>query len=169
MKRSVHALWSVILLAVTGASTTSAEDAAENLRACVNEPDDARRLQCYDTEMARQAASTSNAQLADSTPAATAPLSAEERFGLNDEQAREKENIDESPKLDRLSTTVTSIARRPQGELAMTLGNGQVWVQKQATSFDVRVGERVTIKTAALGSFLMSNASGRSTRVTRVH
>jgi len=168
MKRKVHAHWSVILLAVTGASTTSAEDAAENLRACVNEPDDARRLQCYDTEMARQTASTSNAQLSDSTPAATAPLSAEERFGLNDQRAREKQNIDEPSELDRLSTTVTSIARRPQGELAMTLGNGQVWVQKQATSFDVRVGETVTIKTAALRSFVMSTASGRSTRVTRV-
>jgi hypothetical protein len=156
------------LLVLAEISTASAHDTAGNLRACMDEADDARRLRCYDAEMARQAASTGKAQDSPASAAASAPLTPEDRFGLNDEQARKKQNIDELPAIDRLTATITGLTRRAQGELVLTLSNGQVWAQKQATSFEVKVGEAVTIKSAALGSFLMSTASGRSTRVTRL-
>jgi hypothetical protein len=167
-QRGAHAFLVVIFLASPGMETASAHDASEGLRACMNEGDDARRLQCYDTEMARQVSGSSTAPAATASSAAGAPLSPEERFGLNDEQARKKQNIDETPAIDRLSATITGLSRRAQGELVITLSNGQVWAQKQAASFEVKVGDAITIKAAALGSFLMSTASGRSTRVTRL-
>jgi hypothetical protein len=166
-QRRLGALSSAILLAVTNGPTASTET-MESLRACVNEADDVRRLECYDREMARQAASTSNAQASNATPAPRPPLTPEERFGLNDDQAHMQEHTDDPPAIDRLTATISALSHRAQGELVMTLSNGQVWAQKQASSFEVKVGDAVTIKSAALGSFLMSTASGRSTRVTRL-
>ncbi len=40
-------------LTEANALTASADDMMENLRKCATEPDDARRLACYDLEMAR--------------------------------------------------------------------------------------------------------------------
>jgi hypothetical protein len=157
-----------LLLTFAVIDAASAHDAADDLRMCVHEADDARRLQCYDAAMGRNSDSGAVARSSPAAPAATAPLSAEERFGLNDAQARAKQNVEEPPALERLTATVSGITRQAEGELVMTLSNGQVWAQKQANSFEVRIGERVTIKSAALGSFLMSNASGRSTRVARI-
>lgn len=151
----------------------AAHDATEALRACTLEPDDARRLACYDREMARltSAATTESTDAAPSTtpePPPAPELSAEERFGLPEEEIRKKQKVVEGEKLDRLTATITGISQRPHGELVMTLHNGQVWVQNETRTFDVRIGDAVTIKTAALGSFLMVTASGRSTRVSRV-
>jgi len=156
----------VIALVTASASAATADDSVEPLRACVSEPDEGRRLECYDRAMGRQTAPMTAGQSA--KPPVTPPLSAEERCGLNAEQARKKQNAEQEPELERLVSTVTKLAQRPQGELVMTLANGQVWAQKQALSFEVDVGDAVTIKAAALGSFIMSTASGRSTRVTRI-
>lgn len=156
----------MFLLMLIGTRTVAADEPAEPLRVCVSEPDDDLRLQCYDRAMGRQPAAATQSQAAGSS--AASQLSAEDRFGLSDEQARKKENVEQVPELERLVSTVTKVARRAQGELVITLANGQVWAQKQAQTFHVDVGETVTIKGAALGSFMMSTASGRSTRVTRV-
>lgn len=156
------------LFSVIHVQSAVAHDSAEALRACMREPDDARRLACYDREMVRLLSPATSDESTAAAPTTTPELSAEERFGFSESEARKKQNVDEAPKLERLRATLTRIAQRPHGELVMTLDNGQVWVQKQAASFDVRVGDTVTIKAAALGSFLMSTASGRSTRVTRV-
>lgn len=156
----------VIVLIVTGASTATADDSADRLRACVSEPDDGRRLDCYDRAMGRPTVPMTTGQPA--KPSVAPQLSAEERFGLDAEQARRKQNLEQTPELERLTTTVTKITQRPKGELVMTLANGQIWAQKQAQSFAVDVGDTITIKSAALGSFIMSTASGRATRVTRV-
>lgn len=156
----------VFLLILIGTWTAAADEPVDSLRGCVSEPDDALRLLCYDRAMGRQPAAAATRQAAGSS--APSQLSAEDRFGLSDEQARKKENVEQVPELERLVSTVTKVARRSQGELVVTLANGQVWAQKQTQTFHVDVGETVTIKGAALGSFMMSTASGRSTRVTRV-
>lgn len=156
----------VFLLILIGTWTAAADEPVDSARVCVSEPDDALRLLCYDRAMGRQPAAAATRQAAGSS--APSQLSAEDRFGLSDEQARKKENVEQVPELERLVSTVTKVARRSQGELVVTLANGQVWAQKQTQTFHVDVGETVTIKGAALGSFMMSTASGRSTRVTRV-
>lgn len=166
-QRCLHALVYVSLLAVAPLRAASAHDSAESLRACKAESDNARRLACYDREIAQLPTPTSVEQPAAVVPATTPTLSAEESFGLSEQQARKKQDIGEAPKLERLSARVAELSRRPHGELVITLDNGQIWAQKQAESLVVEVGDTVTIKAGALGSFLMSTASGRFTRVKR--
>jgi hypothetical protein len=67
-----------------------------------------------------------------------------------------------------MSATVTSIDKRPRGELVVTLDNGQVWAQKNADRyFPLEVGDTVEILAGALGSFRLL-AGSRATAVTRV-
>jgi hypothetical protein len=131
----------------------------DSLQACTRERDDARRLACYDREMAQLAAPPVAA--AGAPPAVTAPAattSADRTFGLPAEK----------PKPQTLSSTVTSVNMRSDGRLLIALANGQVWVQGDAyEAFRVAVGDAITIKPGALGSLHLYAPSGRATRVTR--
>jgi hypothetical protein len=129
----------------------------DSIVACQKETDDARRLACYDEEVRRHAG----------TP--------EDRFGLRRNQsppAAPGEQPVEHPdkdEIENISATVTAISRRPHGERVLTLDNGQVWAQTQAGAYlRVRVGDTVTIRSAALGSYLLSVQHGGSTRVERI-
>jgi hypothetical protein len=173
-----------------------AQGVPEGLRKCAAETNDAKRLACFDQEMTRlmsdaapaakaappaaattaaaPAATPAASKAAAKTPAATAAasdattLSAEERFGLSDEQQRKKENQPEPDKVDHVSGTVTEIAKRPQGELVITLDNKQVWAQRYPESFVVKVGDTVSVKSTFIGSYLMV-LRGQTTRVSRVN
>jgi hypothetical protein len=152
-----------------------AAEVPESLRACMTESDASRRLACFDQEMARLTSTVKSEKATAPVPSAaangatTAPpsLSEEERFGLSDEQARKKEQVAEPAKLDRLDATVTALSKGPEGQLIVTLDNGQVWIQKAAETFVVKVGDTVTIKTTFIGSYFMTRG-GSSTRVNRV-
>lgn len=157
-----------MLLTLSSNPSASADETAEKLRTCVNEADEVRRLACYDREMGRPAATMPAGETANPASSPAPPLTAEERFGLNYEQERRKQNVEQAPDLKRLTSSITKITQRTRGELVMTLENGQIWTQNEAQSFIVKVGDPITIKAAALGSFIMSNASGRTTRVKRM-
>ncbi len=171
-RRHLHTVLFAGLLAVAQPPAVSAHDAAEGLtaalQACAAESDAAGRLACFDREVALLP-KPAPVEQPEPAAAATSPvLSAEERFGLTESAARRKEKFEKAPQLESLEALVTKISRRPRGELVMTLDNGQIWVQRQAATFDVRVGDAVTIKAGVLGSFTMSTASGRFTRVARM-
>jgi glucose/arabinose dehydrogenase len=143
----------------------SAATAAEFL-ACASEKDDARRLACFDAAAARVQTAPAN-----SPPAiAAAPLSQEEKFGLRGELKQEKaQKLPELQELEQLQAQVAKVTTKPHGELVVTLENGQVWTEIQTNSgARVKAGDRVAIKSGALGSFLLVAPNGRSTRVTRV-
>jgi hypothetical protein len=153
------------MMAVPAATAAEGPDAA--LRACRGERDDSKRLACYDREVDRlgtQAASPGAA------PAAPAPTP-EERFGREaamDREAAEREE-QEARQLSELNATVTEIWTRADGLMVLTLDNGQIWKQARPDSlFRLKVGEKVKIQPAALGSFLLSGPTKRSTRVSRV-
>lgn len=160
--------WMAAMMAVPAA--TAAEDADATLRACRAERDDSKRLACYDREIDRlgtQAAGASAAPAAPTTPA----LTPEERFGreaaMDREVAERKEQ--EARQLSELNATVTEIWTRADGLMVFTLDNGQIWKQVRPDSlFRLKAGEKVKIQPAALGSFLLSGSSKRSTRVARV-
>ena len=157
----------VIVTAATlvAAGTAAAATTAEFL-ACAAVKDDARRLACFDAVVDRAQAAPAN-----QAPAvAAAPLSQEEKFGLRGELKQEKaQKVPELQELEQLQAQVTKVSTKPHGELVVTLENGQVWAEIQTNSgARVKVGERVTIKAGALGSFLLVAPNGRSTRVTRV-
>lgn len=142
-----------------GAASDSETVAA--LRACASEKDDGRRLACYD-------ALTSEAG---TSVAPAVAVSAEQSFGYRGTVAREELDRQEAqkPKIEQLTANVTAIAFQPQGEFVVTLDNEQVWAQKRPEpKIRPAVGETVTIKPGALGSFTLITAAGRSTRVSRV-
>jgi hypothetical protein len=142
---------------------------------CASEQDDARRLACFDAAVARARTQPTVAADAPSAApaaaaAATVPLSKEERFGLRGDLKEEKaKKAPELTELQELHATVTKVAAKPHGELVLSLDNGQVWYEIQANSgIRVKTGDRVTIKSGALGSYSVVAPNGRSSKVTRV-
>jgi len=131
------------------------------LKACRAETDDVRRLACYDREVDR---------LGDALPPAQAPeLTAEERFGRRGTLSREEIDRErDEVRQGELTALVTEVWTRSDGLMVMTLDNGQVWAQNRPDSFfRIKTGDKVKIEPAAMGSYLLSGPSKRSTRVTR--
>jgi hypothetical protein len=160
MVRRMILPWVAAMMAAPAA--LAADDPGATLRACRAEQDDAKRLACYDREVDRQ-----DSQAPPAVPAATP----EERFGrtgvMTREEADRKEQ--ESRELTELQATVTEIWTRADGLMVLTLDNGQIWKQVRPDSrFRLKAGEKVKIQPAALGSFLLSGPTKRSTRVSRV-
>ena len=175
-ERALPASIAAACLALLAAQLGHAQSDQDALRACATEHDDARRLACYDEAMGARKASRPGAEAAPPSasrePQATAPVAApapEEQFGYRGAIARKEldEKAARDPVPDEVEAVVAEIARRPRGELVLTLDNGQVWAQKAADSSRVKVGDRVKIKKASLNSFLLVLPNNRSTRVVR--
>jgi hypothetical protein len=140
--------------------------------ACASEPDDARRLRCFDDAVAglRRAVPPSAAALsrpepapaADTPPESTPAVSAEDRFGARGELKTDQQ-------LSEITATVTALSAKPYGELVITLDNGQVWAEIAPRSkIKLKTGDSVTIEAGALGSFRLIAPNGRSSKVSRV-
>jgi hypothetical protein len=157
-------LGSLLLLALPTQWAPAASGLPASLQACTQEPDDSRRLACYDHEMARLAAAP---------PPAMSPAPApvpDKSFGLTPEQQRQLEPRATREKVipQTLSSTVSAVSSRGDGRLVITLANGQVWVQGEAYEvFRIKAGDAITIKPGLLGSFHLYGPSGYATRVTR--
>lgn len=155
----------LLLLALPGQFVAAASGLPSSLQACTQEPDDSRRLACYDHEMARLAA----AAPAPAVSPAPTPVP-DKSFGLTPEQQRQLEPRASRDKVapQALSSTVSAVGSHADGRLVITLANGQVWVQGEAYEvFHVNVGDVITIKPGLLGSFHLYAPSGYATRVTR--
>lgn len=153
-------------LAIATTPGTAAQASSDALRACRAETDDARRLACYDREVDRIGQEQAT-RAAESPPV----LTPEDQFGRTDMMAHEESERrnKESRELGELITTCTEIWTRSDGLMVFTLENGQVWKQNAPDPFfRLKAGEKVKIQPAALGSFLLSGSSKRSTRVARV-
>jgi len=80
---------------------------------------------------------------------------ARQEFGLNQAQLREQDP-ERDVALDRIEAKLVSLSRRRTGERVLTLDNGQIWLLTEVTSKgQLRVGDAVQIRTAALGSFML--------------
>ncbi len=144
----------------------SARDLSAALEECRAEQDDARRLACYDSLSAEPGDRFAKAGAA----AADTPKSSEEQFGYEGALAREERDRakQEARRLGRLEATVTAISTRADGTLVVTLDNGQVWAQNRPDAFfRLKVGEKISVEPAVLGSFLMISPYKRTARVTR--
>jgi hypothetical protein len=147
-----------LLLLVAAAAAADKPDLAASLRACSAESDAAKRLACFDAAAA-------------ALPAAPTPKTLEQRFGYRGEVAKDElqREREAEPRVEEIRSRVTAVNHRPMTPMIVTLANGQVWAQRAVDSrFDVAVGEEVTVKAAALGSFLLVSPRGGSTRVSRV-
>jgi hypothetical protein len=145
-------------------SAVSAQDLSA-LRACAAETDPERRLACYDREVARLPVEAQPAEPSAASAASAAQRDPEDEFGrrgMLDRKSRDS-------KLERLSVKVTELSRKPRGEIIVTLENGQIWQQRDASvNLNVRVGDTVTIREGALGGYWLSNTARQSAQVTRL-
>jgi hypothetical protein len=157
--KGLHTILAAALLGC-GPALAADDDLAQRVAACTREPDDARRLACFDRAAAPKGA-----------PRAAAPkVDATQTFGVQgSELARNRDDesqADSPPK--RISATVTAIEKRAHGELVVTLDNGQVWAQKEVGAyFPLKAGDPVAILAGTLGSFRLI-CGNRATAVTRV-
>jgi hypothetical protein len=175
MNRWIVAATFAVLSASTGfAPATAAESTDEALLACADEPDDARRLRCFDaavaglrraraTPAASAAAPSSAPAPAASPPAPAAAPSAEEQFG-----ARGDLRPDSRTALSEITGTITALSTRPYGQLVVTLDNGQVWAELAPSKLKLKTGDTVKIEAGALGSYRLVAPNRRSSKVSRV-
>jgi hypothetical protein len=148
---------------------------------CVAVSDDAARLACYDRAFGRNAASrtagtatpaATAATAARAAPAAATPEDPVAEFGLT-EAAKQAKDPAKAAQAANAKTSVTakviSVRFKKYGEFVVTLDNGQVWEQNEPMpSAIVRVGDTVTVKKAALGSYSLITVRRVATRVRRV-
>ena len=133
----------------------TAEDIGAAVKSCRAEPDDSRRLACYDRAVdgARPTAPTAAAPApkpeapktaaSAAAPAAATAAAADDKFGreraLESEEANRKK--EEVRSLGTLESIVSGIATREDGLMTITLANGQVWRQNAPDS-QVQAQER---------------------------
>jgi hypothetical protein len=140
---------------------TSAAELPSQLETCAALSRDAERLLCYDRAVA---------QFRSGADGAPAP-SAENMFGANSDVLGDKSRQPDVKReeLKQISGTVTSLHRGDDGMIRLVLDNGQVWRQQDA---DVRLlvaeGDSITIVRAAMGTFRITDRSGRFARFKRV-
>jgi hypothetical protein len=132
-----------------------ADPSLARLHVCVQEPNDATRLACYDKEMGR------------------APPGQPADFGMTPELMRKKQleaGITPPPvSAQPLSAKVTGITPRPNGRSVVTLDNGQVWEEQEDVDLQLKVGDAVTITPGTLGSLWMDPVAHRGrVRVRRI-
>lgn len=170
----------IMLLAVNLVVPVGAASLDEAQR-CASQTDDRARLACYDQVFGRPpgasaqplagtAAAAANPGPSSGHSAEALPANPEADFGLSAaaKQARDPEKAKQYYP-DSIAGKVATVGHRPTGELIVTLVNGQVWAQMDPdTRATVKAGDSVTIKRAALGSYLLVTASNMATRVKRL-
>jgi hypothetical protein len=152
----------VAVCAALGSSPVRAATGSLNeaLRKCAAITADDERLACFDAAAKRLEAPTP------ATPPARTP---EEQFGApKAPPPPAADKPPEPPPIDRIDATVAAVAKRPNGELVVTLSNGQVWAQvPSGTTFRLNVGDEVSISRGMFGSYILSTEAKRSIKVTR--
>jgi len=119
--------------------------------ACIDRADEALRLACYDRKTAEPISISANMPAHSQAPdvAQVAQRSAEDAFGLKDEASS---GVPGNKEMMQLTATVVSFTV-VAGKLTVSLDNGQVWRQKYTGSYQIRVGDRVTIKKGRWGGY----------------
>ena len=147
--------------AVLISTLASGADLPPQLEACAALRHDTERLLCYDRAVA---------QIKTGADGAVAP-SAENMFGANNDILATKTHPGDVKReeLKQISGTVTSLRRSDDGMIHLTLDNGQVWRQQDV---DVRLmvteGDKVTVVRASMGTFRITDKTGRFARFKRV-
>ena len=185
-------------LVMVAFATAAAGQQHDAFDACAREHDAAKRLACFDRQVAvRHATDHPGAAPATSAPAAAAPSktptlalpteapgparsvketpappSAVNRdIGL-DARERRRERRErgepEPPPPAAIVATIVRVIPREPLISAFELDNGQIWEQTESMKLATRAQEKVTIRPGVLGSFFLKSADGTVIRVHRV-
>ena len=131
------------------------------LEACASLLRDAERLTCYDKAIAAIRRGEEPGK----------ELSAENMFGASTGIARPTADEDavKREELRQIIGTVTSLRSADDGMIILELDNGQVWRQQDSNvRLMVSKGDTVTVVRASLGTFRITDKTGRFARFKRV-
>jgi hypothetical protein len=143
----------------------------EEPTACTRLDDDRARLACFDALFPRGGRRAATSAIPSAAPGAAPPATApESMFGVNDNVRRARgETLATDAMPEMIESTVARLDPLEPGRNRITLANGQVWEQVEAsTRFQPRAGEAVTVRQASLGSYLMRASRGAAVRARRL-
>jgi hypothetical protein len=157
-----------------GASVAAAQTAAptpevlDRVYQCASVTDDAQRLACYDGAIARLRTAESQGEIV-AVDRQRAETVQRESFGFHLPNLASLLPSAGDEDLERIETQVERVSSAGQGRYRFVLANGQNWAQAETRSVhNVRAGDTVTIRRAALGSYmLVSERGGAAHRVRR--
>lgn len=143
----------------------------DQVYACANITGEAERLTCYDAAVGRLREAQNSGNLV-AVDRAQAQEIERDAFGFSLPSLPRlfgNRNTEAAPPIAETSLEIARVSRRPNLPATFTMTNGQVWTQIGTENTGrVREGGAVTIRRAALGSFLMSvEAGGPAIRVRR--
>ena len=148
-----------VALSVSITNAVAAPQAATHACAAITAASE--RLACYDAAFPP-------------VPEAVDLASEKERalkdFGLNKSQLRERDPDRMSVLApDRIEGSVARVSVRPTGERVITLESGQIWLLTEVTmKGPLRIGDRVTIREATLGSHMLLTRNNIALRARRI-
>lgn len=120
---------------------------------CVDIANDQHRLACYDQLFRGQ--SQPQPDVVDAT------------FMAAQKSIAKREAPPPSAERD-VNGRITQINKTLHNELLVELDNGQIWRQLSPRFMSIKEGDEVIVKKARLGGYILSTASGGSTRVKQV-
>lgn len=172
----VSAAFAAVLWASAAQAQTTPET-PETLRqvyACADISEDAARLACYDQSIGRLRAAESEGQVV-AVDRAQMQTIERDAFGFSlpsiaNILTRRGNNDGDADRdiVERIEMEVARVASRLDGRHSFVMTNGQSWIQIQPNSAsNVRPGDTITIRRAALGSYMLSPERGAAHRVRR--
>jgi hypothetical protein len=176
-------LKNLILMAILSVGMTVGAHAQETPRPqvldevfeCRNIADDTARLNCFDRAVGNLQSAEQAGQLV-AVDTVQARRIEREAFGFNlPSLTRILPNLiggggDEAP-VEDVALTISRVRERGYQRFVFEMENGQVWTSVEAINANdvrhFRRGAEVTVRSASIGSFLMSGQYGRAHRVQR--
>lgn len=148
-----------LFVATSAMSVAAAPQTAAH--ACASVTAASERLACYDAAFP---------PVAGAVDMASEKERALKEFGLNKSQLRDRDPDRMGVVApDRIEGSVARMSVRPSGERVITLDSGQVWLLTEVTmKGPLNIGDRVTIREAALGSHMLLTPKNIALRARRV-
>ncbi len=169
----------LLLLLFSSASLTAEENP------CSEVEDAQERLKCFDnvfpaeTEVEVAATQVENAEPAEPEQASVAldppvserlPIS--ERLEEQPAEAKTKRRRGlgwfSASDNEETAATIIDLLNKDKQKMVFQLDNDQIWIQSSPRNLPIKAGEKVTIKSARLGGYVMRTENGVSTRVSRL-
>ncbi len=130
-----------------------------------------KRVACYDAVVDSPRMKPSGKKQINSVENSVPDLKpdSEELFGMQESEAHRivKKSL-AMKQLDKIEAEVAAVKKSSTRKLTITLANGQIWQQLDSGPMKLKKGEIIVVRSARLGSFLLSKKSGSgSIRVKR--
>lgn len=147
----------------------------DQVYACANVSAEAERLACYDAAVGRLRQAQTSGELV-AVDRAQAEEIRRDAFGFSLPSLPRLfgggfSGRDDGPDqvIDEITLQIARIQRRPDGKHWIHMDNGQVWAMVDSAQSNRRMetGAQVTVRRAAVGSFMMSFGGGQALRVRR--